>query len=407
VLFTSHSSTNGFDGANIEVVSLKDHLKKTLQRGGTYGRYLPSGHLVYINRGTLFAVPFDLEHLEVHGTPSPLLDEVGFSAGYGSGQIDFSRAGTAVFQNGGNGNEMFTVQWLDASGKTEPLLAKPGMYQTPRFSPDGKRLAMAVTAGTNQDIWIYDLERETPTSLTFGGGAYLYPIWSPDGRYVVFQTPEGMSWTRSDGGSKAQVLSESKPIQYPWSFTPDSKRLAYLEIGQGTGFDIWILPLENDKSELKPAGKPEAFLHEPFDERHPSFSPDGKWIAYSSNEQGAFQVYVRAFPDRGGRWPISNAGGVYPVWSRNGHDLFFRTEDNHLMVTSYTVKGDTFVADKPRVWSEKRLANVGLFQNYDVSPNGNRVAALMPVDAPGEQKAQNHVVFLENFFDEVRRRGGK
>jgi len=148
-------------------------------------------------------------------------------------------------------------------------------------------------------------------------------------------------------------------------------------------------------------------LHEPFDERHPSFSPDGKWIAYSSNEQGAFQVYVRAFPDRGGRWPISNAGGVYQVWSRNGHDLFFRTEDNHLMVTSYTVKGDTFVADKPRVWSEKRLANVGLFQNYDVSPNGNRVAALMPVDAPGEQKAQNHVVFLENFFDEVRRRGGK
>ena len=118
-------------------------------------------------------------------------------------------------------------------------------------------------------------------------------------------------------------------------------------------------------------------------------------------------MYVRAFPDKGGRWPVSNSGGAYPVWSRNGHELFFRTEDNQIMVAGYTIKGDTFVADKPRVWTEKRIGNVGLFRNFDLAADGRRVAAMMPADVPGDQKAQHQVIFLENFFDEVRRRGGK
>jgi Tol biopolymer transport system component len=180
-----------------------------------------------------------------------------------------------------------------------------------------------------------------------------------------------------------------------------------MEIGPGTGFDIWTVPLENDGAGLKTAGKPEVFLHEAFDERYPAFSPDGRWLAYSSNEQGAFQVYVRAFPDKGGRWPISNNGGLYPEWSRNGHELFFRTEDNQLMAASYTVKGDTFVADKPRVWTPKRLGSLGLTPNFDLAPDGRSVAELVPADEEGEQKAQTHVIFLQNFFDEARRRAGK
>jgi hypothetical protein len=161
--------------------------------------------------------------------------------------------------------------------------------------------------------------------------------------------------------------------------------------------------LESDGAGLR-AGKPEPFLQTPFDERHGTFSPDGHWMAYSSTESGSLQVYVRAFPDKGGKWQISNGGGVFPAWSRNGRELFFRTEDNQIMVAHYAVKGDSFVADKPRVWSEKRLVNTGLFANYDLAPDGKRIVALMPVETAGVQKAQSHVIFLENFFDEVRRR---
>jgi serine/threonine-protein kinase len=127
-------------------------------------------------------------------------------------------------------------------------------------------------------------------------------------------------------------------------------------------------------------------------------------MAYSSTESGSYQVYVRAFPDKGGKWQISNSGGVYPVWSRNGHELFFRTEDNQIMVASYMVKDDSFVAAKPRAWSEKQIANIGLLANYDLAPDGKRIVALMPASTPEDQKAESHVFFLENFFDEVRRR---
>ena len=129
-------------------------------------------------------------------------------------------------------------------------------------------------------------------------------------------------------------------------------------------------------------------------------------MAYTSDESGAYQVYVRAFPDRGGKWQISNSGGAFPAWSRNGRELFFRALDNRIMVATYTAKGDSFVADKPRVWSDKRLADFGPvgIPTYDLAPDGRRIAALMPVDAPEEQKAQTHVIFLENFFDELRRR---
>jgi eukaryotic-like serine/threonine-protein kinase len=137
----------------------------------------------------------------------------------------------------------------------------------------------------------------------------------------------------------------------------------------------------------------------------PSFSPDGRWLAYISDESGTFQVYVRAFPDKGGKWQISNSGGTYPMWSRNRHELFFETLDKHIMVTAYTVKGDSFVADKPRVWIEKQLGgSVNSVKNVDLAPDGKRIVALMPVETAEAQKAQNQVTFLENFFDEVRRK---
>lgn len=405
VLFTTNASIAGFDGGGIEVMSLTDHRRKTLQRGGMYGRYMPSGQLVYVNRGTLFAVAFDLERLEVRGTPVPMLDRIGYSSVDGAAQFDFSRSGTFVYRNGGGGGSELTVEWLDGNGKTQPLLAKPGNYSRPRLSPDGLRLGLEVTDASGQDLWSYDWQRDTMTRLTFGGaGASLDSVWSPDGRYVVFAVPGGMSWTRADGAGQPQPLTKGKNSQQPWSFAPDGKRLAYMEQNPGSGLpDLWTVPVENGSEGLH-AGKPEIFLQTKFNQRQPTFSPDGKWLAYASNESGSFQVYVRAFPGNGGKWQISNSGGLYPVWARNGRELFFRSGDNRIMVAAYTVRADSFVADKPRVWSEKPLADVGIQSTFDLAPDGKRIAALMPAETPQAQQAQNQVIFLENFGDEVRRR---
>jgi Tol biopolymer transport system component len=401
VLFTAGM---GGDTANIEVMSLANHRTITLVRGAAYGRYLPSGHLVYVNRGTLFAVPFDVDRLEVHGTPAPMLDQVGYNTAQSSAQLDFSQTGTLIYRSGGAGGGLLTVAWLDGAGKVQPLLAKPDNYGLPSLSPDGQRLALDVTEGSGTDIWLYDWQRDTMTRLTFTGTAQT-PLWSPDGRYIAFRVVgEGMSVIRSDGAGKPQSLTQSKNLQAPWSFIPDGRRLAFFEQGSGTVYDLWTVPLESDDAGLR-AGKPEVFLQTPADERYPSFSPDGRWMAYSSAESGIFQVYVRAFPDKGGKWQISNSNGTYPMWSRNGHELFFETLDNHIMAAAYTVKGDSFVADKPRLWSEKQIGGVpNSVKNVDLAPDGKRIVALMPVETAEAPKAQNHVIFLENFFDEVRRK---
>ena len=224
VLFTASEAAQAFDGANIEVMSLADHHRKTLVRGGMFGRYLPSGHLVYVNRGTLFAVPFDVDRLEIHGTLAPVLAQVGYNANNGSAQLDLSQTGTLIYRSGGAGGGLLTVAWLDGAGKTQPLLAKPGVYARPSISPDGQRLAIEVTEGSGTDIWLYDWQRDTMTRLTFTGDA-INSLWSPDGRYIAFRTlGEGMSVIRSDGSGKPQPLTQSKNLQSPWSFTPDGKR---------------------------------------------------------------------------------------------------------------------------------------------------------------------------------------
>ena len=389
------ASATAFDGASIDVISLADHRRKTIQRGATYGRYLPSGHLIYINRGTLFAVPFDLDRLDVRGTPVPVLSEVAYTRSAGSAQLAFSQRGTLVYRSG---RGLMIVPWLDAMGKTQALLDRPGDYLHIELSPDGNRLAL-LSAG---DVWVYEAPRFTMTRLTVGGGMHANPTWSPDGRFIVFQDSGGISWTRSDGSGAAQPLTRSKNAQYPYSFSPDSKRLAFYETDPQTLFDVWTVPLEYDAAGLH-AGKPEPFLHTSADERHGVFSPDGHWLAYTSSATGLFQVFVRAFPDKGGQWVVSVGDGTFPWWSKNGRELFYRTLGGQVMVVNYTVKGGSFVTDKARPWTDKRLGITDTGRNFDLSPDGKRVAALLPAETAEVQRAQNHVILLENFFDEVRR----
>jgi serine/threonine-protein kinase len=333
------------------------------------------------------------------------LDQVAYSSINGDARFGPSQTGTLVYESGSGPGGSVTVQWLESDGKTRALLPKPGDYGRPSLSPDGRRLAIEVREGSDQDIWVYDLGRQTMNRVTFDGKVNRAPIWSPDGRYIVYRSQDGLSWTRADGVGKPQLLIRTRINVVAWSFTPNGKRLAYFEVDDPkTGYDLWTVPLENDDVGLR-AAEPEVFLQTSPDKRYPSFSPDGHWLAYVSSESGDFQVYVRAFPDKGGKWQISTAGGAYPMWSRSRRELFFESLDNRIMVAGYTVQGDSFVADKPRLWSEKALANtVNFSRNVDLAPDGKRVVALMPAEGLETQQSQHRVVFLQNFFDELRRR---
>jgi serine/threonine protein kinase len=408
ILYAASTTAIDADHSIIEVLTLADRRKKIVARSGANPKYLPTsggmGHLIYINKATLFAVPFDPDKLETRGTPLPILGDVAHDATGGAGQFAFSNApsghGTLVYRRASGGaSGMTTLQWADTSGKKEPLLAKPGVYEYPNLSPDGKRVALSVTEGESEDIWVYDPQRGAMTRLSFGGGQYANAIWSPDGRYVVFSSVlRGIFQAHADGG-QPQALTQSL-YQFPFSFTPDGKRLAYME-GHGKNFQIWTVPLELQGGQLK-AGRPEQFLKSSFSDLFPTFSPDGRWLAYQSNESGKYEVYVRAFPapssGQGGKWQVSNNGGAEPHWSRDGHDLLYRSGDQ-IMAVSYTAKGDTFVADKPRVW----IAKLGGTQ-WDLAPDGKRVVVVTPVESAVAPKQEHEVVFLENFFDELRRR---
>jgi serine/threonine protein kinase len=407
VLFTSSAVTADFDGASIELVSLADRRTKiVLDRVGTFGRFVSSGHLVYISKGTLFAVPFDLERMEVRGTALAVLERVSYDPGKGFSQLGFSQSGSALYR-GGSGTLARTLQWLDGAGEIKTLRAKPGNYQFPRLSPDGGRLAVTIVDGSNTDIWVYDLQRDLATRLTTGPGIKEFPVWTPDGRSIIFEWQNGptmgMYWAPADGAGKPEKLTESKYAQSPGNFTPDGKRLVYGELKERTGSDIRTLQVEDRSGQLY-ASKSEVLLSTPSANPYPSFSPDGNWLAYSSTESGTYQVFVRAFQNTGSQTQVSNDGGMMPVWSRAAHELFYRTEDQRLMVADYAVNGNSFVVGKPQIWYREPLANLGLTINFDLAPGGKRFAVVLPVGGKEPPEALNHVTLLLNFFDELRRR---
>jgi Tol biopolymer transport system component/predicted Ser/Thr protein kinase len=407
VLFTAENATVGFDDAKIDVVTLANHHRKNLLRGGTYGRYVPApgdkGYLTYVSRGTLFAVRFDPEKLETSGAPVPVLQQVSYSAMFGSAKVSFSRSGTLVYRSREIDASRVIIRWMDANGKSQPLLDRPGLFVNPHFSPDGERLAVA-NDDARSGIWIYDIRRDTLSPLS-GEKNATHPAWTPDGRYIVYQSADGMSFARSDGGSRAGLLNQSKEFQYPSAFSPDGRTLAFYQSGP-QGFELWTLPVEREGEKLT-AGKPEIFQGTNFGNRGASFSPDGRWLAYSSNESGSSQIYVRAFPDKGGQWQVSTNGGTAPIFSRNGKDLlYYDIPDDRIMVASYAPKGDTFVAEKPRVWSAQSVALTmagAVGAQYDLAPDGKRIAVATYAGGSPQQNA-GHVIFLEDFIDELQRK---
>jgi eukaryotic-like serine/threonine-protein kinase len=381
VIFTHHNSGSQFDDAEIAVYSADSRKVKTILHGGSYPRYLPSGHVAYVHNGTLFAVPFDAKHLEVTGQPVPLVEGVASNPNHGGAQFSFSDSGTFVYVAGSAVSQDVSIHWMDAAGKFTPLRETPGDYDDPAISPDGKRLAMDITSGNRTDIWVYAWERDTLTRLTFKGDANFNPVWTPDGQRIVYESGEkgavgNLWWIRADGGGDAQRLTESKNSQIPWSWSPDGKILAFHQNNPGTGWDILTMSVEGSEKNGWMPGEPKPFLNTTATEVDPAFSPDGRWIAYMSIESAATEVYVRPFPGPGGKWQISTGGGLFPEWSRNGKELFYRTPEQKIMVVSYNTSGDSFFADKPRLWSPGQFTPRGTSLNYALHPDGKRFAVL-------------------------------
>jgi len=401
VLFTAGASGD-FESASIVVQSLPKGPRKVLQRGGYHGRYLHSGHVVYIHEGTLLAAPFDLEQRELTGPPAPVFE--GVTAGNTGAQFAFSDRGTLAFLPGPTGGARVPIQWMEKDGKTEPLRALAGNYNNIRFSPDGQRLAFDVREGRERDVWVYEWGRDTISRLTFDPNEDAWPVWTPDGRGIAFssaradRTTRNIYWQRADGTGEAERLTESKYPQWPVSWHPSGRFLAFQERDAQADWDLLILPMEGDDASGWKPGKPTAFLSSPFNEVEAAFSPDGRWLAYQGNESGRHEVYVRPFPGPGGKWQVSTGSGTYATWSRNRKELFYRTLEGTLMVTPYAVEGDSFRAEKPRQWSPGRVSSRGTNRTFDLHPDGQRFAVLKAAEQQAEEK-RDHVVFIENFFD--------
>jgi eukaryotic-like serine/threonine-protein kinase len=384
---------------------------------GEGAQYLSTGHLVYAQSGGLVATPFDPSSGSLDQPPVPLAEHVETARFGGTYFAVAARAGTLVYVPAGTAVAERTLLRVDRDGRAGPLTAARAGYEAPILSPDGRKLAVVIASGTGSDIWIIDLGRATRTRLTAGGDS-AFPVWAPDGAMLAFQSTAPGPWNlfgkAADGSSEAQPLlkMESSPAQswqntganllpgtlpklsgagpqFPGSWTPDGTTLAFHERKPNGERDIWV---------VSPGSDPVPFLLTPFDERSPRFSPDGKWLAYVSDESGRNDVYVQPFPGPGPKWLVSTEGGIDPVWSRDGRELFYRHGDQ-MMVVPVAPRVE-FSADHPRRLFEMRFDAGDNGPNYDVSPDGKWF--LMLRSEQGPVPAELHLVL--NWFGEVTAR---
>jgi serine/threonine protein kinase/Tol biopolymer transport system component len=395
VLFAVGTSISNWTNAQVAVQSVGADKRRNLIQGGMQPRYAPSGHLIYAQGGKLMAVPFDPRRLEVTGTALPVVDGVLQSPYYGIAQYSISATGSLVYVPAALQATRRALVWVNRNGAERPLAAPPRSYRNPALSPDGRRIAVDITDSEDQ-IWLYDLSRETLTPITFGGNDAT-PVWTPDGKRIALLSYEERSpnlfWQLADGSGRLERLTTSEYSQIPKSWSPDGQLLAFTQAGATTGLDIWVLHLGDHKAQ--------PFLQTPADESVPQFSPDGHWLAYVSDESGRPEIYVRPYPGPGGKWQISTEGGKEPVWNRNGRELFYRS-DNKMMAVEIATH-PSFVAGKPRMLFEgPYLATPLTSPYYDVSPDGQRFLMLKPTVQAQAAPTQINVVL--SWFEELKRR---
>jgi Tol biopolymer transport system component/predicted Ser/Thr protein kinase len=404
VLFGVAANAISFSNAQVAVQSIGTGERRNLIQGATYPRYASSGHLIYAQGGSLMAVPFDAQRLATTGATVPVMEGVLQSPISGAAQYSLSATGSLVYVAGGVQSAQRRLVWVDRNGSEQPLAASAHAYFAPRISPDGRRVAVTITDQDDQ-IWLFDLSRETLTRFTFEGSANLNPTWTPDGKRIAFDSIKGgplnIFWQLADGGGGLEQLSASEFTQVPFSWSPDGQLLAFFEVNPTTQRDIWVLRLGDPPASPGQVRKAQPFLRTPFDEAVPRFSPDGRWLAYTSDESGRYEIYVQPYPGPGGKWQISTEGGTEPAWNPNGRELFYRSNDKMMAVDIATQPG--FAAGTPRMLFEGRYEVAPVpSANYDVSSDGQRFLMIKPSEQAQAARTQINVVL--NWFEELKRR---
>ena len=394
----------GGQGPEISVFSLETGERKRLL-DGERPRYASSGHIVFQRVDSLYAVPFDLDRLEVTGSPTPLPLNVRLQL-RGLADFAFSDTGSLVYlpadRRAGS-----RLAWVNRRGEVELLTESQRWFETPRLSPDGTQLAVTVDesggrgvlapGGTRLDVWIYEITRDILTQFTFDGSSG-FAIWEPNGdrlTYMSRQTEQtSILWMFADESGEAENLINSRTSVIPNSWSPDGV-LSYAQ-GPAGRPEIWMLSLEGER-------KPQSFLSPQFYGDQSNFSPDGKWVAFRSNRSGQDEVYVRPYPDEGGIAQISTNGGTQPVWAHSGEELFYREGDKMILVPVQTEP--TFKAGRPTVLFEGSYsrARPGVtLANYDITPDDQRFIMVQEDSDEGERSATQINVVL-NWFEELKR----
>ena len=401
VLFTI-TALGSIENAQIAVLTLQTGDIDVLIPGGSNPRYVPTGHIVYGVQGTLRAVTFDLDQLRVTGDPVPVVDGVNTSA-TGAANYAVVQDGSLVYVSGSGGGVAGGVRllvWVDREGEEEPLAAEPDLYfGGPRLSPDGTRVALGRADGEGgTDIHIYDVRRNNFTQLTFSAEGELAPLWTPDGEHVVFSsTRDGGAMNlyvkAADGTGEVERLTEGSVRELAYSWSADGETLVFL-----SGTDLHTLSFESE-----PSASP--LLEAAFNLNRPRVSPDGRWIAYESDEDGAFNVYVQPFPDvDSGKWKVSTQGRGNPVWSPDGTELFYASGDA-VMVVPVTTDPSFDVGNPTTLFDGQYGRAFGRsFADFDLSPDGDRLLLRKPAGLDTDATAAPaELVVIFNWFEELKR----
>jgi hypothetical protein len=337
-----------------------------------------SGHILFQRQNTLMAQPFDAKRLELTGEAFPVADPVQEDVGRMHGVFSSSENGVLTYVEGASGAGWQLI-WVDRSGKKLGEVPGADAYADPQISPDGKRLAFTLQS-SGYDIWVDDIARGVKTRLTFGAAssqANQAGVWSPDGRRIAYSCAGaakfGLCLRPSDGsGNEVVILAGTEYPRYTNDWSPDGRVLACNESRLGI-WEIWMLPLSGER-------KPYPFLQSPFNQLGARFSPDGKWVAYTSLESGRAEVYVVPFPGPGGKWQVSTGGGNWPRWRRDGKEIFYLSTDNKVMAAEVRASGSSFEIGTVRALFETRPYRSG-GSVFDVTADGQRFI----IEYAGEQ----------------------
>jgi serine/threonine-protein kinase len=414
LLFTlaTAATADGWDKAQIVVQSLKSSERKTLVSGGSDGRYLPTGHLVYARGGVLFAVPFDLPRLAVTGGPVPIVEGVRRSDGAsGIAHFGVSSTGSLVYVPGpaSTFSALSDLALVDRNGAVQPLKLPPGPYEYPRLSRDGKRIAVGSDNGKDAIVWIYDVAGVSSARRLTLGGRNRVPVWSADGERVAFQSDRdgdlGLFWQRADGTTAAERLTkpDKDTAHVPESWSPDGKTLLF-SVAKGSSYAVAALSLTDKK--VTPVGG--------IQSRFPpsaTFSPDGRWVAYSTRTAPGppgGSLVVQPFPTTGATYPISKSKslGFHPTWSPDGKELFYFAGPGQFVAVSVTTR-PTFTFGNPVPVQNRFLIDrgSGFERNNDITLDGKRFLGVVAAGetASGAPAAPQIQVVL-NWFEELKAR---